>query len=161
MKKKKLIKKYNQLLNDYEKLKKDFKETYNAYCNVSELARQYNELARKAEDRAGLYEDSYESEHSAIHHQIEINEILDEQNRILQSQIKALKIENSELRATAGDWQRAYELNKPIEYNYKHWQPDNSVSSWIENLQIGTTVISPDVADNYEEFVQDVLDLDQ
>lgn len=107
------------------------------------------------------YHELFNEWYATMHKQFEINELLDQQNCILQSQIKKLKLENAELRATAGDWQRAYELNKPIEYNYKHWQPDNSVSSWIENLQIGTTVISPDVADNYEEFVQDVLDLDQ
>jgi len=142
MKKKKLLKKYNELLNDYEELKTGFQETYNAYCNVSELARQYNELAIKAEDKAGLHENAYNSEHNAIHHQMEINEILDQQNRILQSQVKALKLENAELRSTAGDWQRAYELSRPIEYNYASWQPSNFNSSyknqsiWQEELDL-------------------------
>jgi hypothetical protein len=133
--------KFSKLNKDYKELEEDFKETYNAYCNVSELARQYNELARKAEDKAGLYGNAYESEHSAIHHQMEINEILDVDNQVLRSQVKALKLENAELRATAGDWQRAYELRKPIEYNYTAWHQDNFVTT--------------------AEYHQDELDLDQ
>jgi hypothetical protein len=86
---------------------------------------------------------------------------LDKDNKLLQNQIKALKAENAELRATAGDWQRAYQLNKPIQYNYSYWQPDNNVTSWTTNMPVGTTVISSNVEDSYEEFVQDILDLEQ
>lgn len=88
MKKKKLLKKYNDLLNDYA--------------------------------------------------------LLDKDNRLLQDQIKALRLENAELRSTAGDWQRAYELSKPIEYNYAPWQP-STFNSAYENQSIW----------------QDELDLDQ
>lgn len=104
---------------------------------------------------------SNQSEHSAIHHQMEINEILDVDNQALKAQIKALKAENVELRATAGDWQRAYQINKPIQYNYSYWQPDNNVTSWTPSIPVGTKVISLSVEDSYEEFVQDVLDLEQ
>ena len=86
---------------------------------------------------------------------------LDKDNKLLQNQIKALKAENAELRATAGDWQRAYQLNKPIQYNYSYWQPDNNVTSWTPSMPVGTTVISSNVEDSYEEFVQDILDLEQ
>jgi uncharacterized protein YciU (UPF0263 family) len=41
---------------------------------------------------------------------------LDQENLLLQKQIKDLKLENAELKATAGDWQRAYNLSQPIQY---------------------------------------------
>jgi lysyl-tRNA synthetase class II len=99
-----------KLNRDYKELEEDFIETYNAYCNVSELASQYNDLTRKAEDKAGLYENAYESEHSAIHHQMKINEILDVDNQALKAQVKALKTENSALRNAI-----------PIQYESSKW----------------------------------------
>jgi FtsZ-binding cell division protein ZapB len=41
---------------------------------------------------------------------------LDQENSLLQKQVKDLKLENAELKATAGDWQRAYNLSQPIQY---------------------------------------------
>jgi len=146
--------KFNRLDKDYKDLEQEFFETYNAYCNMSELASQYNELARKAEDQSGLYENAYNSEHNAIHHQIEINEMLDEQNRALQAQIKALKLENSELRSTAGDWQRAYELSKPIQYESSGWAglADNTNTTYT----IDTNPYKVDI-----NYIQDHLDFEQ
>jgi len=60
---------------------------------------------------------------------------LDKDNKLLQNQIKALKVENAELRATAGDWQRAYQLSQPIQYNYSAWQP-HTFNSAYENQSI-------------------------
>ena len=37
-------------------------------------------------------------------------------NSLLQKQVKDLKLENAELKATAGDWQRAYNLSQLIQY---------------------------------------------
>ena len=37
-------------------------------------------------------------------------------NLLLQKQVKDLKLENAELKATAGDWQRAYNLSQLIQY---------------------------------------------
>ena len=146
--------KITKLNRDYKELEEDFIETYNAYCNVSELASQYNDLARKAEDKAGLYENAYESEHSAIHYQLEINEILDVDNQALKAQIKALKLENSELRSTAGDWQRAYELSKPIQYESSGWAGMPEVSN--TTYTIDTNPYKADI-----EYIQDDIDFEQ
>ena len=35
---------------------------------------------------------------------------------LLQKQVKDLKLENAEMKATAWDWQRAYNLSQPIQY---------------------------------------------
>ena len=47
--------KLKKLNNDYDELDAEFNEIYSAYCNTSELARQYQELAAKAADSAELY----------------------------------------------------------------------------------------------------------
>jgi hypothetical protein len=70
--------------------------------------------------------------------------LLDEDNRLLQDQVKALRLKNAELKATAGDWQRAYNLAKPLEYNYASWHPSNYNSSY-----------------KYQSIWQEELDLDQ
>ena len=40
----------------------------------------------------------------------------EDENSLLQKQVKDLKLENAELKATAWDWQRAYNLNQLIQY---------------------------------------------
>lgn len=77
---------------------------------------------------------------------------LDKDNKLLQNQIKSLKVKNSELRATAGDWQRAYNLRQPIQYNYTSWQPDNY------NYAGDPSKYQLLLEDTY---IQDTLDLDQ
>jgi len=132
--------KYSKLHKDYEDLEKEFFNIYTAYTRTSE--------------QSDIYHNAYNSEHNAIHYQIEINEMLDEQNRALQAQIKALKLENLELRGTAGDWQRAYELSKPIQYESTGWAglADNTNTTYT----IDTNPYKADI-----NYVQDILDLEQ
>jgi len=136
--------KVTKLNIDYKELEEDFIETYNAYCNVSELASQYNDLARKAEDKAGLYENAYESEHSAIHYQLEINEILDVDNQALKAQVKALKTENSALRNAM-----------PIQYESSQWAGIANNIFPAEERSIKTTLDidnQPDLFESMENF---------
>jgi hypothetical protein len=69
--------KIDKLNSDYDELDAEFNEVYAAYCNISELAHQYKELAGKATDEAELYKDAYDSEHSAIHYELDRNEELE------------------------------------------------------------------------------------
>ena len=69
--------KLKKLNNDYDELDAEFNEIYSAYCNTSELARQYQELAAKAADSAELYKEAYDSEHNAIHYELDRNEELE------------------------------------------------------------------------------------
>ena len=69
--------KLKKINSDYDELDAEFNEVYSAYCNVSELARQYQELAAKAADSAELYKEAYESEHNAIHYELDRNEELE------------------------------------------------------------------------------------
>lgn len=75
--------KLKKLNSDYDELDAEFNEIYSAYCNMSEMAHQYKELAGKAayeaeiyRDEAELYRDAYDSEHSAIHDELDKNEEL-------------------------------------------------------------------------------------
>ena len=58
------------------------------------------------------------------------NQELDHDNKILQDQLKALKLENAELKATAGDWERAYRLSQPTQYESTAWHPSNFNSAY-------------------------------
>ena len=69
-------KKVDKLNIDLNALDAEYDATYSAYCNMSEMARQYKELAGKAADEAELYRDAYDSEHSAIHYELDKNEEL-------------------------------------------------------------------------------------
>jgi len=53
---------HNKLLEDYALLDQEFQETYNAYCNISDLALQYKELWNKAveENEPKKQESQYE-----------------------------------------------------------------------------------------------------
>ena len=69
--------KVDKLNIDLDVLDAEYDATYSAYCNMSEMARQYKELAGKAADEAELYRDAYDSEHSAIHYELDRNEELE------------------------------------------------------------------------------------
>lgn len=60
---------------------------------------------------------------------------LDQDNIILQGQIKALKLQNAELKAKAGDWERAYRLVQPIQYESTGWK-SNTFNSAYESQSI-------------------------
>ena len=60
---------------------------------------------------------------------------LDQENSLLQKQVKDLKLENAELKATAGDWQRAYNLSQPIQYESTGWK-SNTFNSAYESQSI-------------------------
>jgi hypothetical protein len=53
--------KVDKLNIDLDVLDAEYDATYNAYCNMSEMAHQYKELAGKAADEAELYRDAYVS----------------------------------------------------------------------------------------------------
>ena len=63
--------------------------------------------------------------------------------KFLQIENAKLKEELEDVRKTAGYWQRAYNLKKPIQYNYSAWQQENFNSTSVS------------------EFQQDILDTDQ
>jgi hypothetical protein len=69
--------KVDRLNIDLDVLDAEYDAIYSAYCNISELAHQYKELAGKATDEAELYKDAYDSEHSAIHYELDRNEELE------------------------------------------------------------------------------------
>ena len=69
--------KIKRALDWLDELETDHFETFSAYCNMAELARQYKELAEKATDEAELYKEAYDSEHSAIHYELDKNEELE------------------------------------------------------------------------------------
>ena len=132
--------KITKLNRELDAVDSDYDEVFQAYVRTSE--------------QADSYQSAYESEHSAIHYQMEINEILDVDNQALKAQIKALKLENSELRSTAGDWQRAYELSKPIQYESSGWAGMPEVSN--TTYTIDTNPYKADI-----EYIQDHLDFEQ
>jgi hypothetical protein len=119
--------KVDRLNIDLDVLDAEYDAIYSAYCNVSELARQYKELTGKATDEADLYKEAYDSEHNAIHYELDKNEELeannddlreiisqlDRENQILEIRLKALKDENIALRNV-----------QPIQYEYSSWNPD-------------------------------------
>ena len=80
------------------------------------------------------------------------NQELDSDNKILQDQIKALKLENVELKATAGDWQRAFELSKSIQYESSVYKDDTYK---IEQTPY-TNAYGPNLG-----YHQDEIDLEQ
>lgn len=102
-------KKLKKLNNDYDELDAEFNEIYSAYCNTSELARQYQELAAKAADSAELYKEAYESEHNAIHYELDKNEELEAE---IQSLRNALITGES----------------KDMQYEFSGWHTDPWVS---------------------------------
>jgi len=80
----------------------------------------YEDKLKKIDNTAKLYRDIYESEHNAIHHQIEINEILDIDNQTLRKVVKDLKVENAALKNAI-----------PAQYEYTAWQ-SNTYNSLYE-----------------------------
>jgi len=88
--------------------------------------------------------DSLDSDYDEVYRSFVIanREGLDKDNSILQSQVKALKLENAELKATAGDWERAYRLSQPIQYESTVWQQSNfnslyeSQAAWQDELDL-------------------------
>ena len=91
---------YLQLEN--KKLKKELEEAYNSYSNMAELASQYGENWNKAQLESELYKDAYDSEHDAIHYELENNDAL-------KAQIKSLQEELGYLRNKAGEQGIQYE----------------------------------------------------
>ena len=77
--------KIKRALDWLDELETDHFETFSAYCNMAEMARQYKELAGKAADEAELYRDAYDSEHSAIHYELDRNEELEAENKRLRN----------------------------------------------------------------------------
>jgi len=105
--------KVDRLNIDLDVLDAEYDAVYSAYCKV----------AADVE----LYEDAYNSEHNAIHYELDKNEELeannddlreiisqlDRENQILEIRLKALKDENIALRNV-----------QPIQYEYSSWNPD-------------------------------------
>ena len=77
--------KTDKLNIDLDVLDAEYDATYSAYCNMAEMARQYKELAGKAADEAELYRDAYDSEHNAIHYELDRNEELEAENQRLRN----------------------------------------------------------------------------
>ena len=77
--------KIKRALDWLDELETDHFETFSAYCNMAELARQYKELAEKATDEAELYKEAYDSEHSAIHYELDKNEELEAEINVLRN----------------------------------------------------------------------------
>jgi len=139
--------KFNRLDRDYKDLEQEFFEVYTQLVDANngcEIPADLIEKNARLEEELELHKAMANSNHNAITHQMDVNEMMDKQNFALQEQIKALKMKNAELKAMAGEWQRAYQSNKPIEYNYTSWQPSN-YNSVYEN----------------QSLWQDELDLDQ
>ena len=93
-------KKLKKINSDYDELDAEFNEIYSAYCNTSELARQYQELAAKAADSAELYKEAYDSEHNAIHYELDKNEELEAEiqslrNALITGESKDMQYESS------------------------------------------------------------------
>ena len=120
--------KLKKLNSDYDELDAEFNEIYSAYCNMSEMAHQYKELAGKAayeaeiyRDEAELYRDAYDSEHSAIHDELDKNEEL-------QAEIQRLR--NVSGCACGGDceWPTACQSKKgesrDMQYESSGWHTD-------------------------------------
>ena len=150
--------KLKKALHWLDELEEDHFETYNAYCNMSELARQYQELANKAADKAELYEEAYNSEHNAIHYELDKNEELeannddlreiiaqlDKDNHILEIRLKALKDENMALRNA-----------QPIQYESSHWAGMVNNVLPAEEIPIKTILDinnQPDLFESMENF---------
>lgn len=74
----------------------------------------YEDKITKLKQELDVLDSDYDTAHAAALSITTAN--LDQENLLLQKQIKDLKLENAELKATAGDWQRAYNLSQPIQY---------------------------------------------
>ena len=113
--------KVDKLNIDLDVLDAEYDATYSAYCNMSEMAHQYKELAGKAADEAELYRDAYDSEHSAIHYELDKNEEL-------QAEIQRLR--NVSGCACGGDceWPTACQSKKgesrDMQYESSGWHTD-------------------------------------
>jgi hypothetical protein len=128
-------KKLKKLNSDYDELDAEFNEVYASYCNISEIAHQYKELAGKATDEAELYKDAYDSEHSAIHYELDRNEELESEIKRLRNvsitgESKDMQYESSgwhtdpwassKAPLTKAEWQEKWEATTPSNTIYGH-----------------------------------------
>lgn len=106
--------KIDKLNSDYDELDAEFNEVYAAYCNMSDLALQYKELAAKATDESELYKEAYDSEHNAIHYELDKNEELEAEikrlrNVTLAGESKEMQYESSKYKESL--WEAATPSN--------------------------------------------------
>lgn len=140
--------KYSRLDKDYKDLEHEFFEVYTAYTRILE--------------QSDIYQDAYNLEHSAIHHQMEINEELNANNDDLREIISQLDKDNlaleSQLKHLKGEI-AAYRNVQPKQYEYSAW----SQSTWAGDAEVSNTTYTIDTNPYKEDiiYIQDHLDFEQ
>jgi len=163
--------KFNRLDKDYKDLEQEFFQVYTELVDANngcEIPTDLIEKNAKLEEDLDLYKAMCESNHNAINQQMDINEGLNENNDHLRDIIKQLDTDNlslklhnnalkkqvAEIKATAGDWQRAYELSKPIQYESSGWAGMPEISN--TTYTIDTNPYKVDI-----NYIQDHIDFEQ
>ena len=127
--------KIDKLNSDYDELDAEFNEVYAAYCNISELAHQYKELAGKATDEAELYKDAYDSEHSAIHYELDRNEELEAEIKRLRN--VSITGESKDMQYESSGWHTDPWVSSKAPLTKAEWQEKWDATFNFENKEAG------------------------
>jgi len=127
--------KVDRLNIDLDVLDAEYDAIYSAYCNVSELAHQYKELAGKATDEAELYKDAYDSEHSAIHYELDRNEELEAEIKRLRN--VSITGESKDMQYESSGWHTDPWVSSKAPLTKAEWQEKWDATFNFENKEAG------------------------